>query len=194
MKSLTQDQLETALADVFFAYEVNVSAAARADRDAVLVPLLTSLQLPTQLDPLGMARAVIELCKRQVSAPRLGEGFEPTACAEVLPIGDTWNDLPDLDQLIPPGSPADLALVPPPPAERLSITLGGVTTSEADVVINGTRLSYAQSMTLRVGIGSFKSEMSRPDALGNDDHGRFMAKAYHDHARDIEQMIISGTR
>ena len=61
---------------------------------------------------------------------------------------------------------------------------------EADIVINGVKLTFAQSMTLRVAMSSFRSEMSEEDALGNDGHGKFMAEAYAKRSDEIIELIF----
>jgi len=61
---------------------------------------------------------------------------------------------------------------------------------EADIVINGVKLTFAQSMTLRVAMSSFRSEMSEEDALGNDEHGKFMAEAYAKRSDEIIELIF----
>lgn len=60
--------------------------------------------------------------------------------------------------------------------------------TEANIVINGVRLNFAQSMTLRVGIGSFAGEMSQLNALG--EFGEEIQKLYYARAREIEQIIF----
>lgn len=61
---------------------------------------------------------------------------------------------------------------------------------EADIVINGHKLTNSQAMTLRVAISLFVSEMSEPKALGDDEHGRFMTKAYFENVKEIEGLIF----
>lgn len=61
---------------------------------------------------------------------------------------------------------------------------------EANIIINGVQLSPAQSMTLRVAIGSFASIMEDPYHLGHDEHGLFMTKMYKENSREIERIII----
>ncbi len=48
--------------------------------------------------------------------------------------------------------------------------------SEPHIVINGTRLTDAQAMSVRVAVSSFRGEMLGPNVLGNDAHGITMAK------------------
>lgn len=57
--------------------------------------------------------------------------------------------------------------------------------NEAMVTVNGTPLTDAQVMTMRVALTSFMTDMKEPNALGNDEHGLFMAKSYHEKATQI---------
>lgn len=50
--------------------------------------------------------------------------------------------------------------------------------SEPSIIINGQKLTPAQAMAVRVAITSYHAEMHQPDALGDDEHGQAMAKAY----------------
>lgn len=61
---------------------------------------------------------------------------------------------------------------------------------EADIVINGVKLTFAQSMTLRVAICSFLSDMSKEDALGTDEHGKFMSNAYASRSQEIINLMF----
>jgi hypothetical protein len=61
---------------------------------------------------------------------------------------------------------------------------------EADIIINGVRLSPAQSMAVRVAITAYHSDMCNPDALGDDEHGRAMTRAYHDRLLEVLRIII----
>lgn len=58
------------------------------------------------------------------------------------------------------------------------------------MVIEGVTLTPSQSMTLRVAISNFMSDMADPLALGDDEHGRFMTKAYRDRCREIEHLLL----
>jgi hypothetical protein len=49
---------------------------------------------------------------------------------------------------------------------------------EPEIIINGVTMSFSQSMTIRVALESFASEMWQPGALGDDDHGVTMARLY----------------
>lgn len=62
---------------------------------------------------------------------------------------------------------------------------------EAEIVINGVKLSFAQSMTLRCAITDFLFTLSEQNALGNDEHGLKMTALYKARAREIERLIIN---
>lgn len=61
--------------------------------------------------------------------------------------------------------------------------------AEPDITINGTALTFAQAMTLRVAIGQFLMGLQEPDALGDDEHGLVMTKAYKARAGEIMQLM-----
>lgn len=63
--------------------------------------------------------------------------------------------------------------------------------TEADVTINGVRLSPAEAMALRVAVASWLMELhDDPDCLGNDEHGRFMHKSYQQSLLNIQQLMF----
>jgi hypothetical protein len=58
---------------------------------------------------------------------------------------------------------------------------------EADVIINDMRLSFAEAMTLRVAISSFRMFVNNPEArrgLGP------VAEGYETHLQTIESMLM----
>lgn len=61
--------------------------------------------------------------------------------------------------------------------------------SEPDIVINGTRLTSAQAMTIRVALESFAMDMSRSHALGTDKHGIYMREAYLQRVAEIRKAL-----
>ena len=61
--------------------------------------------------------------------------------------------------------------------------------TEADITINGVVLSFGQSMALRVAVSSFLMSLSEPDALGDDDNGRGIAKGYKASMTEVMAMI-----
>ena len=66
--------------------------------------------------------------------------------------------------------------------------------TEADVTINGKSLSFGQVMTLRVAIGSFLIGLQESDALGDDENGRAMTKAYKARLAEIMNMLTEGAK
>jgi hypothetical protein len=59
---------------------------------------------------------------------------------------------------------------------------------EAKITINGTELTKAQAMTLRVALLSFLSDLE--GGLGDDEHGRFMTKAYRETGSAIARLMV----
>jgi hypothetical protein len=64
------------------------------------------------------------------------------------------------------------------------------TFNEPEIIINGMRLSSAQAMAVRVAVTSYHGEMSDPVALGDDDHGRAMTKAYRERLSEVLRQMI----
>lgn len=60
--------------------------------------------------------------------------------------------------------------------------------TEASIVINGVELTDAQSMTVRVALGSFSIDLHE-NGLGNDDHGRAMREGYLSRINEINCII-----
>lgn len=59
---------------------------------------------------------------------------------------------------------------------------------EASVTINGHELSTAESMTLRVALSCFDGDS------GDDEHGRFMTKAYNEaKGRILKYIHVNGS-
>ena len=65
---------------------------------------------------------------------------------------------------------------------------------EPEIVVNGVRLSEGQAMTVRVALTTFHGEMLRPAALGDDEHGRHMSKAYGQRAEEVLTLMLLGKR
>lgn len=65
----------------------------------------------------------------------------------------------------------------------------GSNMTEADVTINGVSLSFGQSMALRVAATNFAMELQEPDALGDDDVGRGIAKGYRERLGEILRLM-----
>ena len=62
---------------------------------------------------------------------------------------------------------------------------------EADVTINGTRLSFAESMALRVAVSSFRMQLNDPSIA--IDLGRELAHNYDMRLAEIEKMMFGGS-
>lgn len=61
---------------------------------------------------------------------------------------------------------------------------------EAIIVINGVSLNIGQSMTLRVAVTSFLTNMQN-EGLGEDPAGKSMAEAYIARASEIEELLVT---
>jgi hypothetical protein len=60
---------------------------------------------------------------------------------------------------------------------------------EPHIVLNGTELSSAQSIAIRVAIESFWSTLDDPDYLGADEHGRKMVSLYRERLNEVRKLI-----
>jgi len=61
---------------------------------------------------------------------------------------------------------------------------------EAEIIINGRKLSHAESMTLRVAISHFASDMREVGVLGLDEVGEGIRLGYFKNASEIERFIV----
>jgi len=61
--------------------------------------------------------------------------------------------------------------------------------TEANIMINGEKLTFAQSMTVRVAMSSFTLSL-QADGLGDDEHGNHMYKSYLKNIREINKLIF----
>ena len=62
---------------------------------------------------------------------------------------------------------------------------------EAEVIVNGKKLTTGEVMTLRVALSGFVGEMaSDPNALGTDDIGRRIRDGYIRNGRSVEKMLV----
>lgn len=61
---------------------------------------------------------------------------------------------------------------------------------EAAIVIEGVTLTSAQSMTLRVALASFASELNA-DGLGSDEAGRAIADGYRRCIADLQRIWVT---
>jgi hypothetical protein len=64
---------------------------------------------------------------------------------------------------------------------------------EPHITINGRELTTGQASAVRVAITSFYDEMSEPDALGDDEHGRFMVEQYRNRLSEVLAVIVGTT-
>lgn len=55
---------------------------------------------------------------------------------------------------------------------------------EAEIVINGVKLTEAQSMAVRCAIESFDSDLTS-NGLGEDDLGKSITKGYRDRLKEV---------
>ncbi len=62
--------------------------------------------------------------------------------------------------------------------------------SEPKITINGTPLSEAEAMTLRVALGAWMLDLTAGD-LGDDETGRAIAAGYLRHSLHIERLMLS---
>lgn len=62
--------------------------------------------------------------------------------------------------------------------------------SDAIITIRGTALTDGQAAALRVAVTSFHSEMADPDALGDDEPGRLLAKAYRECLTEVLNLLL----
>jgi hypothetical protein len=60
---------------------------------------------------------------------------------------------------------------------------------ESSVIINNVPLSVGQVMTIRVALTDFVLRMEN-DALGDDEHGKRMTKAYRERAVEVLKLMI----
>jgi hypothetical protein len=60
--------------------------------------------------------------------------------------------------------------------------------AEAKIVIEGTVLTEAQAMTVRVALASFR-DRQQSEGLGDDERGRAMSSAYASRADEVLTLI-----
>jgi hypothetical protein len=61
--------------------------------------------------------------------------------------------------------------------------------NEATISIEGVELSYAESLTVRVALSSFLSDMAH-NGLGSDSIGKSIAEGYLRNGRRVESLLI----
>lgn len=60
--------------------------------------------------------------------------------------------------------------------------------AEANIVVEGTVLTQAQALVLRIALDAFRERMST-EGLGEDDVGRSLARAYVERAAEVLDLI-----
>lgn len=58
------------------------------------------------------------------------------------------------------------------------------------ITVNGVELTPGQAMTVHVALQAYASDMSKKAALGDDEHGEFMRKAYLERIKEINKIYI----
>ena len=61
--------------------------------------------------------------------------------------------------------------------------------SEPNIIINGRTLTPGEAMTVRVALGNMLTDMQPVDALGTDEHGVFMRRAYIENIAAIHRIM-----
>jgi hypothetical protein len=61
--------------------------------------------------------------------------------------------------------------------------------SEAAITVNGTSLTDAQVMTVRVALGNFVTYLSMNNSLSSDESGRRVARGYQERAHEIFRLM-----
>lgn len=59
-----------------------------------------------------------------------------------------------------------------------------------EIIINGTKLTQGEAMTVHVALQSLGAAMQEPNAMGDDEHGKFMQKAYLANIDAINRLYI----
>ncbi len=65
---------------------------------------------------------------------------------------------------------------------------------EPVIVINGQTLSVGEAMSVRVAVGAYQMEMTRPGALGEDAHGKAMVESYRRNLNSVTEKIMLNQR
>lgn len=63
--------------------------------------------------------------------------------------------------------------------------------TEPVIIINGQPLTSAQAMALRVAAASFHQEMGDTNALGDDEAGRQLVKAYRERLYEVLKIMLA---
>lgn len=61
---------------------------------------------------------------------------------------------------------------------------------EPDIRINGTRLTVAQAMTVRVALGAFGITLSDPEGLGDDETGIALCQGYKKAIAEVHKLML----
>jgi len=59
-----------------------------------------------------------------------------------------------------------------------------------EIVIGGVKLTQGQAMAVHVALQSYAARMCEKYALGNDEHGEFMRKAYLERIKEINKIYL----
>lgn len=62
--------------------------------------------------------------------------------------------------------------------------------SEPTIMINGHLLNEGQAMAVRVAVGYLLCDARDPLLLGDDEHGRYMTKAYRERLSEVAQLML----
>lgn len=65
-----------------------------------------------------------------------------------------------------------------------------MTEGEPTITINQQMLTKGQAMAVRVAITNMHAEMADQTALGDDEHGRAMVKAYRERLDEVLKIIL----
>lgn len=57
------------------------------------------------------------------------------------------------------------------------------------IIINGVTLTHGQAMTVHVALQSYAMEIQKENALGDDEHGKFMQQAYLSKIKEINSLL-----
>lgn len=63
---------------------------------------------------------------------------------------------------------------------------------EPSISINGTTLTAAQAMTVRVATSCYMVEMTEVGCLGDDQNGESIRKGYLDRGREVMKLMVGG--
>lgn len=61
---------------------------------------------------------------------------------------------------------------------------------EARITVGGTELSFAEALSLRVGLDMAVAHFSQPGSCGGDEHGRRMRENYLRHLGHVRELVL----